>query len=132
MPTTTRPATTVTGNMHGMSAAFLCGEPGLDGLLGDQPRASIGPDQLDLFGTRSIGSLEKKLVGDSPRPRVADMCAIDEHGVGVLIRQGHRTGERAQTAFCMSVSTWISSIPIWRLVSVPLCRGVLPIAKRIW
>ncbi len=28
------PATTMTGNMHGMSAAFLCGEPGLDGLLG--------------------------------------------------------------------------------------------------
>src|SRR6202035_139079 len=35
------PATTITGNMHGMSAAFLCGEPGLDGLLGGEPRASI-------------------------------------------------------------------------------------------
>ena len=35
------PDTTETGNMHGMSAAFLCGEPGLDGLLGDQPRVSI-------------------------------------------------------------------------------------------
>ena len=34
------PDTTETGNMHGMSAAFLCGEPGLDGLLGDQPRVS--------------------------------------------------------------------------------------------
>ena len=34
------PATTLSGNMHGMSAAFLCGEPGLDGLLGDEPRAS--------------------------------------------------------------------------------------------
>ena len=33
------PATTVTGNMHGMSAAFLCGEPGLDGLLGDAAAA---------------------------------------------------------------------------------------------
>jgi Arginase/agmatinase/formimionoglutamate hydrolase, arginase family len=28
------PATTLSGNMHGMSAAFLCGEPGLDCLLG--------------------------------------------------------------------------------------------------
>ena len=35
------PATTITGNMHGMSAAFLCGEEGLDGLLGDEPRAAI-------------------------------------------------------------------------------------------
>jgi arginase len=80
------PATTVTGNMHGMSAAFLCGEPGLDGLLGESPRVSIRPDQLDLFGIRSIDPLEKKLVGDRP-VTVADMRAIDEFGVGVLIRR---------------------------------------------
>ena len=80
------PATTITGNMHGMSAAFLCGEPGLDGLLGDQPRASITPDQLDLFGVRSIDPLEKNLVRDR-RVAIADMRAIDEFGVGVLIRK---------------------------------------------
>jgi arginase len=80
------PDTTITGNMHGMSAAFLCGEPGLDGLLGGLARASIGPDQLDLFGIRSIDPLEKKLVHDR-RVAVADMRAIDEFGVGVLIRR---------------------------------------------
>jgi arginase len=56
------PQTTETGNMHGMSAAFLCGEEGLEGLLGNVPRASIGPERLDLFGIRSIDPLEKKLV----------------------------------------------------------------------
>lgn len=80
------PETTITGNMHGMSAAFLCGEPGLDQLLGDQPRFPITPDQLDLFGTRSIDPLEKKLVRDR-RVATADMRAIDEFGVGVLIRR---------------------------------------------
>ena len=80
------PETTVTGNMHGMSAAFLCGEPGLDGLLGGLPRASIGRDQLDLFGVRSIDPLEKKLVRDRG-VAIADMRAIDEFGVGVLIRK---------------------------------------------
>ncbi|MFL6792816.1 MAG: arginase [Bradyrhizobium sp.] len=80
------PDTTVTGNMHGMAAAFLCGEPGLDGLLGGLPRASIGADQLDLFGVRSIDPLEKKLLRDR-RVAVADMRAIDEFGVGVLIRR---------------------------------------------
>jgi arginase len=80
------PDTTVTGNMHGMSSAFLCGEPGLDGLLGDRPRVSINPDQLDLFGIRSIDPLEKDLVRDR-RICVADMRAIDEFGVGVLIRK---------------------------------------------
>src|SRR5215469_1461270 len=80
------PATTLTANMHGMAASFLCGEDGLDHLLGDEPRASIDPDRLELFGTRSIDRLEKDLL----RARgvsVADMRQIDEFGVGVLIRR---------------------------------------------
>jgi arginase len=80
------PATTITANMHGMSAAFLCGEPGLDGLLGEERRASIDPDQLELFGIRSIDKLEKDLLR-SRRVSVADMRQIDEFGVGVLIRR---------------------------------------------
>jgi arginase len=80
------PKTTETGNMHGMSAAFLCGEPGLDRLLGKEPRASIGPERLDLFGIRSIDPEEKKLVFER-RVAIADMRAIDEFGVAVLIRK---------------------------------------------
>jgi arginase len=78
------PSTTLSGNMHGMSAAFLCGEPGLDGLLGEEPRASIDPDRLELFGTRSIDKLERDLLRDR-RINVADMRQIDEFGVGVLV-----------------------------------------------
>jgi arginase len=80
------PATTISGHMHGMVAGFLCGEPGLDRLLGDEPRASIKPSQLDLFGTRSIDPLEKELVR-ARNVAVADMRQIDEFGVGVLIRR---------------------------------------------
>ncbi|WP_322514575.1 arginase [Rhodopseudomonas palustris] len=80
------PATTLSANMHGMSAAFLCGEPGLDHLLGDEPRVSIPPDRLDLFGIRSIDPLEKELVRARAIP-VVDMRAIDEFGVAVLIRR---------------------------------------------
>jgi arginase len=80
------PATTVSGNMHGMSAAFLCGEPGLDRLLGGEPRCSIDPDQLELFGIRSIDRLEKDLL-QQRRISVVDMRQIDEFGVGVLIRR---------------------------------------------
>jgi arginase len=86
------PATTISANMHGMAAAFLCGEPGLDGLLGDEPRASLSPRNLELFGTHSIDPLEKKLV-HARGIEVADMREIDEHGVGVLIR---RTIERVR------------------------------------
>ena len=80
------PETTLSGNMHGMSAAFLCGEPGLDGLLGDEPRAPIDPDQLELFGIRSIDKLEKDLLRNR-RISVVDMRQLDEFGVGVLIRR---------------------------------------------
>lgn len=80
------PATTITGNMHGMSAAFLCGEQGLDGLLGHEPRAPINSSRLELFGTRSIDKLEKDLV-KLRRVSVADMRKIDEFGVSVLIRR---------------------------------------------
>jgi arginase len=80
------PATTISANMHGMSAAFLCGEGGLDGLLGDEPRASLDPDRLELFGTRSIDQLEKDLLRDR-RVSVADMRQIDEFGAAVLIRR---------------------------------------------
>ena len=80
------PATTLSGNMHGMSAAFLCGEPGLEGLLGEEPRASIDPDRLELFGVRSIDRLEMDLLR-ARHISVADMRQIDEFGVGVLIRR---------------------------------------------
>jgi arginase len=80
------PYTTITGNMHGMSGAFLCGEPGLDGLLGNEPRASIDSSRLELFGTRSIDKLEKDLVHQR-RISIADMRQIDQFGVGVLMRR---------------------------------------------
>ena len=80
------PTTTLTANMHGMAASFLCGEGGLDGLLGEEPRASLDPERLELFGTRSIDKLEKDLLRER-RISVADMRQIDEFGVGVLIRR---------------------------------------------
>ena len=66
--------------------------------------------QLDLFGIRSIDPLEKKLVRER-RIAIADMRAIDEFGVGVLIRRVIERVQGAATACCMSASTSISSIP---------------------
>jgi arginase len=80
------PATTLSANMHGMAAAFLCGEDGLDGLLGDEPRAPIDPGRLELFGTRSIDRLERDLLRER-HVGIADMREIDEFGVGVLMRR---------------------------------------------
>lgn len=80
------PATTITGNMHGMSGAFLCGEPGLDDLLAGDPRATLASSQLALFGLRSVDKLERELLSRRD-VWIADMRRIDEFGVGVLIRE---------------------------------------------
>ena len=80
------PATTPTGNMHGMSAAFLCGEPGLDDLLGDETRCPIARDQLQLFGVRSIDRLERRVLRDR-HIAVAGMGEIAGSGAGTLIRR---------------------------------------------
>lgn len=80
------PATTISGNMHGMSGAFLCGEPGLDGLLPRAERASIQPRQLGLFGLRSVDKKEKELLAQRD-VWIADMRRIDEFGVSVLMRE---------------------------------------------
>jgi arginase len=80
------PETTPSGNMHGMSAALLCGEPGLDDVFGPEPRERLDPQNLTIFGARSIDREERALL----RRRgveVFDMRLVDEYGVSVLMRR---------------------------------------------
>jgi arginase len=80
------PATTPSGNLHGMSAALLAGEPGFEAVFGEAARAAVAPGNLHLFGVRSVDRGERELL----RARgihVVDMRLIDEFGVGVLMRR---------------------------------------------
>ena len=80
------PATSPSGNMHGMSAAMLTREPGLEAVMGSEPHGSVDPRNLTLFGIRSIDRAERDLL----RARgieVFDMRLVDEFGVAVLIRR---------------------------------------------
>ncbi len=88
------PATSPSGNMHGMSAALLCGEPGLEGVFGDEPRGFVKPENLHLFGIRSIDTTERVLLRERGID-VIDMRQIDEFGVAKLMR---RIIERVQKA----------------------------------
>jgi arginase len=80
------PATSPSGNMHGMSAALLAGEPGLEAVFGEEPRATLPPRNLHLFGIRSIDRGERALLR-ARGVEVYDMRLIDEFGVGVLLRR---------------------------------------------
>ncbi len=80
------PASTPSGNMHGMSLALLAGEAGLGDVFGDEPTAQVKLDHLHLFGIRSIDTAERQ----SLRARgvdVVDMRLIDEFGVAALLRR---------------------------------------------
>lgn len=80
------PVTTPSGNMHGMSAALLTGEPGFDAVFGPEPRHSIPTGNLHLFGIRSIDRDERALLRERGVD-VVDMRLIDEFGVSVPLRR---------------------------------------------
>jgi arginase len=80
------PATTPSGNMHGMSMAFACGEPSLRPLLGDRPFVPVPPENVHIFGLRSIDREERGAVKDRGI-HVVDMRMIDQTGVSVLLHQ---------------------------------------------
>lgn len=80
------PATSPSGNLHGMSAASLCGEPGFEGLFGTEPHGVISPKNLYLFGVRSIDRGERELL-HARGVNVIDMRQLDEFGASALTRR---------------------------------------------
>ena len=121
------PQTTVTGNMHGMSAAFLCGESGLDGLL-VPASASIGSDGKTFGSGRS--TRWKSNWCSSAESQSPNMRAIDELGISVLIRKVIER-VRAKNGVLHSSCDVIFSIPASRPASAPRCPAERPIARRI-
>jgi arginase len=80
------PATTPSGNMHGMSVAFACGEPSLRPILGDRPFVPVEAGNVHILGLRSIDAQEREAV-KSCGINVIDMRMIDELGVSVLLKR---------------------------------------------
>lgn len=79
------PATSPSGNLHGMSLAFLAGEPVLAPIL-DRPVDPVAHGNLHVFGARSVDP------GERARLRahgvdVVDMRQIDERGVAALMAE---------------------------------------------
>ena len=79
------PATSNSGNMHGMPVAFYCGESGFDGVLPAR-RALVSPDNVFMIGIRSVDARERELITERG-VQVFDMRAIDEFGIAAIIRR---------------------------------------------
>ena len=80
------PATSPSGNMHGMPVAMLSGEPGFETLFDDEPKTLIDPSHVHLFGIRSIDADERRLLR-SRGVDVVDMRRLDEDGFALSIRR---------------------------------------------
>ena len=78
------PASSPSGNIHGMPVAFACGTPGFPDLLGRALPATLDPDRLCLLGLRSVDGPEREMLQASGA-RAYDMRAIDERGVASLL-----------------------------------------------
>jgi len=77
------PATSPSGNLHGMSAAWLCGEPGLP--ISEEPRVTLDPKNLHLFGVRAVDRGERDLL-QARGVNIVDMRQLDEFGASVPMR----------------------------------------------
>jgi arginase len=80
------PATSPSGNLHGMSLALLCGEPEFGDAFGGAWRGDVDPRNVTIFGARSIDREERALLAQRG-VEVVDMRRIDEVGATALIRR---------------------------------------------
>ncbi len=80
------PASSPSGNMHGMPVAFLTGEPSLRALLDAAGPAAVEPAAMHLFGLRSVDREERRQVA-AAGIACTDMRMIDEFGVAALLRR---------------------------------------------
>jgi arginase len=78
------PATSPSGNLHGMSVACLTGEPTLARLVPDPGFAPLAPSDITIFGARSIDRDEKSAIAGRGLGCL-DMRAIDAAGVCALL-----------------------------------------------
>ncbi|MDF2617628.1 MAG: arginase [Xanthobacteraceae bacterium] len=72
------------GNLHGVPLAYATGQPGFEGCF-PPLAAKVEPTHVCAFGVRSIDPAERIAV-DEAGVTLHDMRAIDEHGVGPLLR----------------------------------------------
>lgn len=77
--------TTASGNLHGTPVAYFTGQSGFDGYY--PPLAHpVDPDAVAMLGIRSVDPAERAALRGAGFS-IHDMRAIDEHGVGLIIRQ---------------------------------------------
>lgn len=79
------PASSPSGNLHGMSMAYACGAAGFPDLLGKALPARLDPERCCMLGLRSVDGREREMLQRSGL-HAHDMRTIDEHGIARPLR----------------------------------------------
>jgi arginase len=85
--------TTDSGNLHGVPVAYFTGRPGFKGYFPELTHA-VDPANVCMIGIRSVDPRERAALKES-EIIVNDMRAIDENGVGAVLRPFIETVEAA-------------------------------------
>lgn len=79
------PTTSPSGNIHGMPVAFFCGEAEFAEIL-PRDRPFVDPKNVFQVGIRSVDAREREEIHEHG-VNVFDMRAIDEQGIGAIMRE---------------------------------------------
>lgn len=123
------PATSPSGNMHGMPVAFFCGEASFDGIL-PADRPLVPAKNVYRAGIRSIDPAEREAVTHRG-VNVFDMRTLDERGAAAIMRDVIRTVSEAGGMLHVSLDVDFS-IRTSRRASARPCRVAPRSARRIW
>jgi arginase len=85
-PDLNTPATSPSGNLHGMSLAYLCGAPGFERVLRIPARKAVDPGKVFLLGIRSVDAGEDEVLRRLG-VNLIDMREISERGVVAPMRR---------------------------------------------
>jgi arginase len=81
------PDTSITGNIHGMTLAILCGHGPQELVDVGRPNAKLNPEQVVLIGPRELDEIEKNNLRASGCT-IYTMRDIDEWGMSRIIAKG--------------------------------------------
>jgi arginase len=79
------PATSPSGNIHGMPVAFFCGEAEIESVL-PAGRPLVDPTKVFQVGIRSVDPREREEIREHG-VNVFDMRSLDEQGVAAIMRK---------------------------------------------
>lgn len=122
-PDLNTPATSPSGNLHGMSLAFLCGELGFEHIELGRGRNVVEPSSVFVFGIRSVDPGE----GEILRRRginMIDMRAIKQQGVSAPLGRILETVAKRNGVLHVSLDADFVDPAFVPGVNVPVTGGV--------